>query len=239
MYSQTKMRTTPSRLLVPVLDLLAGEVVRARAGRRSEYRPLRSPLCTSSHPQAVAEALLGLYPFPVLYIADLDAIQGEGDNTEIIAALAACFPSVELWVDAGLPAEGAAPPRRTVLGSESLPDVTTATRLLEGLPSAILSLDFRHGFLGPPPLLETPALWPEDVIVMALERVGMERGPDLARLAELRARAPDRRLHAAGGVRDGADLARLAELGFAGALVASALHEGRIGSRDIHDFVSC
>ena len=65
---------------------------------------------------------------------------------------------------------------------------------------------------------------------MTLGRVGSGAGPDLDRLAAIRARAGARRLYAAGGVRDKADLAALKDAGAAGVLVASALHDGKISA---------
>ncbi len=93
----------------------------------------------------------------------------------------------------------------------------------------MLSLDFRgERFLGPEAVATRPELWPDRVIVMTLSRVGSGAGPDLARLDEVQRRAGQRHIFAAGGVRDAGDIARLNELGIAGALVATALHDGRL-----------
>ena len=46
-----------------------------------------------------------------------------------------------------------------------------------------------------------PHLWPERVIVMTLARVGGDAGPDMDRLLQIKRRAPDARLYAAGGLR--------------------------------------
>ncbi len=189
--------------------------------------------------------MLGLHPFPTFYIADLDAIQRRGDNRRVVADLRDRFPKLEIWVDAGFgtPADWA-PWRpcgiRPVVGSESQADTRSAVELLAALRSAapVLSLDFLGGrFLGPAELLRTPALWPERVIVMTLDRVGMGAGPDLERLEELRRRAPDRRMFVGGGVRDAEDLARLQDLGLHGALVSTALHQGRIGRQVLDELI--
>ncbi len=208
---------------------MAGRVVHAREGRRDQYRPLESSLCASSRPEAVLEALLALFPFRCCYIADLDGILGRGDHREVVAALERDHPDLVFWLDAG----GRAVPgvrARTVVGSESLPgDVVP---VLPG--DGVLSLDFRgETFLGPRGLLEDGQAWPGEVIVMTLERVGSGQGPDLERLASLRARAPDKRYYAAGGVRDGADLGALARAGATGVLLASALHDGRLGREEL------
>jgi phosphoribosylformimino-5-aminoimidazole carboxamide ribotide isomerase len=61
-----------------------------------------------------------------------------------------------------------------------------------------------------------------------LGRVGMGAGPDLERLAAVTACAAGRTVIAAGGVRDLEDCRTLRDAGVSGALVASALHDGRI-----------
>ena len=231
--------------VVPVIDLRGGGVVHARRGERGRYAPLRSPLCAGNDPVAVVGGLLGLHPFRIVYAADLDAIEGTGDNRLALERLRMAFPGLGLWVDAGF--RGAEAARRfvasglgdAVLGSESLPGIEPLERLAANpawgptWENMVLSLDFREGFVGPPDLLDRIDLWPRRIIAMTLARVGSGEGPDWARLAEIGAaigRAkPRKHLFAAGGVRDGDDLRELATRGSAGALVATALHDGRIG----------
>jgi len=226
--------------LIPVLDLMGGQVVRARAGRRDEYRALESVLCRSSRPEAVLDGLLGCYPFRRLYVADLDAILQRGDHRATLERLRRSHPELELWVDAGFADLAAAQNwqasglGRAVLGSESVTDVPES-EAWRG--DGILSLDFRGDqFIGPDSLLQAPAAWPAQVIVMTLARVGAGLGPDLARLAQLQAMRPDCRLYAAGGVRHADDLNRLAESGVAGVLLASALHDGALSRAELAAF---
>jgi phosphoribosylformimino-5-aminoimidazole carboxamide ribotide isomerase len=68
---------------------------------------------------------------------------------------------------------------------------------------------------------------------MTLARVGSGSGPDMDRLRSINAKAPDRRVYAAGGVRDAADLVALRRAGIAGALVASSLHNGKLTGAQI------
>src|SRR5918996_2602049 len=88
--------------VIPVLDLKGGTVVRARMGRRDEYRPIETPLATTSDPVDVARGLLSVHPFPTVYVADLDAIERRGDNRAALACIKATFPDVTLWVDNGV-----------------------------------------------------------------------------------------------------------------------------------------
>jgi phosphoribosylformimino-5-aminoimidazole carboxamide ribotide isomerase len=231
--------------LIPVIDLMGGLVVHARAGERDRYRPLEhSRVSGSADLTAVVGGLLALHPFRTLYIADLDAIRKQGDHKVQIFKLRQSFPALGLWVDAGFAGECgcrrflAAGLGDLVLGSENQSDL----RLLELFgedPRLVLSLDFQgERRLGAADLFARPDRWPERVIAMTLARVGSSGGPDLARLSELRTLAPDRRIYAAGGVRGPEDLRALAELGCAGALVASALHDGRLDGAAITDACS-
>jgi len=185
----------------------------------------------------VLAGLLRLHPFRAVYLADLDAIQGCGSHREIIRSLRNAHPTLDPWIDAGLADEARVKDVQrlgtAVIGSESQPDDALLRRL--GADGAhVLSLDWRgDAFLGPPTLLSDPGLWPARVIVMTLSRVGVGAGPDLDRLAAIRAAKPSARVFAAGGVRGPDDLKSLQTLGVAGALVATALHDGRLGARDL------
>jgi phosphoribosylformimino-5-aminoimidazole carboxamide ribotide isomerase len=226
--------------VIPVIDLRQGTVVHARFGERANYRPLQSRICEGSAPAAVINGLLAVHPFATVYAADLDAIEGTGDNAEALCQIRREFPQLELWVDAGF--RDAAQSRAwlaqdlgtLVLGSEGQSGIETLQDLAStSAARVILSLDFRgEHFLGCPELLH-PELWPGRVIVMTLARVGSGQGPDLERLAGILAMAGERKVYAAGGARDAADLDRLARRGVAGVLVASALHDGRIGAAEL------
>lgn len=220
--------------IIPVLDLKGGVVVRAARGDRDSYQPIVTPLADSPDPVAVAEALRGLFPFPTFYIADLDAIAGGTPNTEVLTHLQAMRDPPELWLDAGLADEEslaaalAKPSLCPVLGSESQRDQALLERFRDR-PNLILSLDFfADGFRGPPSILDRPELWPRRIIVMTLAKVGSGAGPDVERLREIKARAGDRKIIAAGGVRNMADIAALEALGVSAALVATSLHDGTL-----------
>jgi phosphoribosylformimino-5-aminoimidazole carboxamide ribotide isomerase len=220
--------------IIPVLDLKGGEVVRAEGGRRDRYRPIVTPLSASAEPAAVAAGLRTLHPFPTFYIADLDAIEGCAPKGAALAQLRTMPEPPELWVDAGVRDEPALastlaePSLFPVLGSESQPD-GALLRQYRDHPRLILSLDFfADGFRGPPSLLDEPELWPQTVVVMTLAKVGSAAGPDLARLLDIKARAGNRSVIAAGGVRNIPDIRALLSLGIEGALVATSLHDGTL-----------
>ncbi|HEY6834296.1 MAG TPA: HisA/HisF-related TIM barrel protein [Pseudolabrys sp.] len=224
--------------VIPVIDLKGGTVVHARMGQRDLYRPIETPLARGSDPVEVARGLMSVYPFITLYVADLDAIAGSGDNRAALARVKQALPQVTLWVDSGIADMPAATEwlqqalGHVVLGSETQTDADLVHHLAND-PRAVLSLDFRGAvFQGPPALLANPTCWPERVIAMTLDRVGSHGGPDLDRLRVIKGKA--RKVYAAGGVRDAADLRALSEAGIAGALVASSLHTGRLTAEDLH-----
>jgi phosphoribosylformimino-5-aminoimidazole carboxamide ribotide isomerase len=226
--------------VVPVIDLKAGVVVRARHGDRASYRPIETPLSPTSDPLDVVAGLLSVHPFRTLYIADLDAIEGRGNSSTMLDRVAKTFPQLSLWVDNGCSNLDAAEAflarvgdASLVLGSESQKDTALAAALRDDR-RIILSLDFRGDkFLGPQALLTNARLWPARLIVMTLAKVGSGAGPDFERYASIRTHAERREIYLAGGLRDRSDLAAVKASGAAGILVASALHDGRITALDL------
>lgn len=221
--------------IIPVIDLLHGKAVHARRGERDRYLPVHSALCASSDPLELAHAYIELYPFRTLYIADLDAIQGTGDNNEVVRILHARFPDITLWLDAGIqrPEQLKAQQNagvRSIIGSERLDGMQHFLQLVPVSPPApILSLDFTaSGLLGPAALLHRPASWPTEVICMSMAKVGSNEGPDIEHIAGIVKKAGSRHVYAAGGVRDATDILRLQEIGVAGVLIASVLHDRQI-----------
>ena len=223
---------------------MRGQVVRGVRGERQAYRPIVSRLADGSAPRDVARGLRRAAPPPggappVLYVADLDAIQGGAPQAAVLADLLQAQPDLTLWLDAGFaePAAvralrsvlGAAAGRiRPVYGSESLASAAALEELARE-PDAILSLDSRlERPLDPAGAWQRPEAWPPTMIVMTLDRVGAGTGPDLVTFARLRALAPQRRWIGAGGVRDAADLFAAASGGACAWLVASALHDGNL-----------
>lgn len=229
--------------IIPVIDLLNGCVVHAQRGQRNQYQPIKTPLCDSSNPLDIVEALLKLYPFRQLYIADLDAIQRQGGNAATILSIREQHPQLEIWLDGGyLHPQELKVWRKAgitcVLGSENIANLDQYGEMMGyGESATILSLDFSAGYMGPEELLAMPHLWPERVILMTLAQVGSKLGPDLKTLQTIfnivKDRHPAPLIYAAGGIRHLADIMSLAAIGTAGILVATALHNGSITPGDL------
>ena len=215
--------------------------VHAVRGEREGYRPV------GGDPLSLARRFRAELGLDELYIADLDAITGAGGNDAVIRALAR---EARVMVDAGVCEPDRARElrelgvHRVVVGTETLPGSDALDRLLAEVPELVLSIDLRDGrALSPDPRvaglpapdvvarLHHAAL--REVIVLDLARVGSGAGPDVGLIAELHAAFADLELLAGGGVRDLEDLRALGEAGAAGALVATALHQGVIGRREL------
>lgn len=227
--------------IIPVIDLMHGKVVHARLGQRQHYQPIQSALCDSSEPIDVVSALLELYPFARLYIADLAAIQGENNHFQLVQAIKETFPHLEIWLDSGIDSLNKLQQLKElsvshVIGSENIKSIDTIVELKKALgEELILSLDFNaQGFLGPAELLETSQYWPQHIIAMTLYKVGSHAGVDTTLLKSLLNKETAHKIYAAGGVRNLDDLKQISEIGTTGALIASALHNKQLSSAKIN-----
>ena len=155
-----------------------------------------------------------------------------------------------VWLDAGIATPDDARhamhlgATRVVVGLETLPSwkaleeichlvgpthVSFSLDLRDGAP--VSSLHLVSGRTRPDTIVElAAAAGVSSMIVLELARVGTSAGPDVEMIEGLRRAVPTVSLFAGGGVRGPEDLKRLAAAGCDGALVATALHDGRLGS---------
>ncbi len=246
--------------VIGVVDLFAGRAVHARAGQRDRYAPVQAVAgltIETGDALALARAYVDRLGLTELYVADLDAILGRlrvqsdaaashaedpgSDRTgakagrapqdTLVAAIAAL--GAPLWLDAGASTIvrarhaldlGAA---RVVVGLETL----LSYDALDGICASVggdtvaFSLDLRDGA----PIVMPGAI--RDVAVPVIATRAARAG--VGAIARVRDAAPNVLLLAGGRVRGIDDLAQLAEAGCDGALVATALHDGRLGAGDV------
>ena len=87
--------------IIPAIDLKKGKVVRAIQGHRVSYEPIDLDTTYSSNPIAFIKALIIRYKPSTIYLADLDLLDGDGDNVNIIYKIANMFRNKIFWVDVG------------------------------------------------------------------------------------------------------------------------------------------
>ncbi len=225
--------------IIPVIDLLDGAIVHAKKGERQRYQPIKSLLTSSYKPLDIVSALLDIYSFQQLYIADLNAIQKIEEvyttNFSVIEAIAKRFPHLKLWIDAGVSNNTELIiwqklDANIVLGTENFARLSNFLSLKNQLNSQfVLSLDFMsHGYQGPTELLANTKHWSQDVIVMSLANVGANQGVDVDLIKKVMVIAAGKNVYAAGGIRHAEDLKLLKDIGMHGALVATALHQKQL-----------
>jgi len=243
--------------IIPVMDLMNGQVVQAIRGERDTYQPIKSILTTEANPLAVAQALQAETGCREFYIADLDALQGKGDQRDLIRQLAAELKA-DLWIDAGLTHAASALKAlntgsiHVIVCSETLQDPELPRDFGDGLPSErlLFSIDIVKGRVlaissslkDLDPLAAVDFLsrrgWSR-FILLTLDRVGTGAGFDWSLLKAARRRFPDLSFIAGGGARKPNDIKALSAIGLNGVLVATALHRGWITRQDLEAMQLC
>jgi phosphoribosylformimino-5-aminoimidazole carboxamide ribotide isomerase len=241
--------------VIGVIDLLRGHAVHARAGRRDLYQPVQTvagATIESGDAIALARAYVEQLGIEELYVADLDALAGRSPQDALVARLAAI--RAPLLLDAGVTSVERARQaltlgaNRVVVALETLTSFQAIGDVCDAIGGdrVAFSLDLRNG----QPIAGRDSDIPADqaadvvaaratdagagtVIVIDLARVGTGSGLDLELIARVREATPGLTLLAGGGLRGAEDLARLADAGCEGALIATALHDGRIGAAEI------
>ena len=230
--------------IIPVIDILDGIVVHAVRGIRKEYQPLKSVLCPSTDPVDVARALKE-FGFTEMYVADLDAITGGHTNFSVFQRIAD-ETGFELMVDAGITdlarAKRVLESRvsKVIIGTETLGSIGFVAEAVGffGSEKIVVSLDLMgYKVLSklefdkskdPVVLLrEFQKMGVAQIIVLDLARVGSAEGVNLPVLKRMLMNHNVKVL-VGGGVRNIRDLVELKNLGVSGALLATALHSGRI-----------
>lgn len=230
--------------IIPVIDVLDGIAVHAVRGERRHYRPLRSVLCSSVDPLDMALTFESL-GFDSLYLADLDAILGKSTNFALYQQIKT-KTNLDLMADAGIAELTKAEKllktgvSKIVIGTETLLSLDFVNQAVEffGENRVVVSIDLKRGkvmsvsenikSMNPIPLAQTlEKIGVSQIILLDLDRVGTERGANVEVLKEVLKKTKAKVL-VGGGIRSLQDLEELRNLGVSGALVATALHNGKL-----------
>lgn len=227
--------------VIPAIDVKGGLVVRAVAGRRKEYKPIKSCVCSGADPLDVASAFRKM-GFGAAYLADLDAIEGGKPALGMYDSLTEL--GLKLLVDAGTSMLAGVERLlergvwRVVVGTETLAELGALGEILsERGRDVIVSIDVS----GRRVISRCPELRganPSDVarllsrdygaevaLLIDIARVGTYAGVDTGLIKEV---VQHLDVVVGGGIRGIADLLALKEAGAAGAVIASVLHDGAV-----------
>ena len=241
--------------IIGVIDMLGGRAVHARAGARDRYAPVQTAAGWPIDPgnvQTLAEVYTDVLGVSEIYAADLDAILNQQPQDAVTRGLSSL--TAPLWLDAGVRSVDDARramvlgASRVIVGLETLPSFEVLAGICAkiGRDRVAFGLDLRdgqpivtagtrgEGTQSPEAIAKLAvSSGVNTVIVIDLARVGTGRGLDGDLLRRIHSAAPGATLVAGGGVRDWDDLVQLAKAGCSAALVATALHTGRITAEQI------
>ncbi len=222
--------------IIFVLDILNGIAVHAVRGERAKYQPVTgSRICDSPAPLDIISALA---PREV-YIADLDRLQHRGENFELIGKISEKTPTM---ADIGAQTledvkKCALIANTIILGTEtaSLDLIEKAALLFPGRISVSIDMKNNKVLTGDRNMDTEPLELVKilnnynvcNIIILELTRVGTGAGIDVKFLKSI-ARASSHQVLAGGGVKDMDDIKSLEQIGISGALVATAVHSGKI-----------
>jgi phosphoribosylformimino-5-aminoimidazole carboxamide ribotide isomerase len=246
--------------IIGVIDLKDGQAVHARGGRRDEYALVSEAAGTVINGDAVklAGVYREIFGLTNIYVADLDAIGsavGRGPdkvratttpNVAVVRRI--CKRGGHVFIDDGVATldhahrVAAAGAHEVIVGLETLTSFDLLRDICRHCP-VTFSLDLRNGIpmngtgrtgLSPEDLArEAVAAGAKAIIVLDVARVGGTAGPDTEMLNRIRPVVTGAALLAGGGVRGLDDLKLLDRIGCDGALIATALHDGRLTASDV------
>lgn len=236
--------------IIPVINVRAGEVVRAVGCDPATFETLESDLCPTGDPLPLAFALTERFKCKEVLLVDWNGITDHRPDLTLISEL------VEIgllpWVDAGV--RDAADAMRirhhggaVVVRSETVTGMEAWERIVNVVDGRRLafSLILHDGTVVAPqlpfgdalatlaPVLaaanEIRADGPSRLLVLDQARAGLKLGFGHALLLRrLVMTFPEIDIMAGGGVRGPKELARLDDTGIAGTVSATAVHSGRL-----------
>lgn len=222
--------------IIFVLDILNGNAVHAVRGERAKYRPVKgSVVCKSSAP---VDIISEVSPTEV-YIADLDYLQHIGDNFALIGRISEMTKTmVDIGPENMDDVEKCSGIADTVIIGTETASFDLIAAAANRFPGRInVSIDMKNGKvltkdreleMKPRELIKKLNDYDiKDIIILELSKVGTSAGIDVDFLQEV-AGLSNHNILAGGGIRDMNDIYALEKIGVSGALVATAVHNGKI-----------
>ncbi|MBC7119734.1 MAG: HisA/HisF family protein [Methanobacteriaceae archaeon] len=220
--------------VIPVLDLMGSLAVAGKSGERKKYKPLKSIFSTSPNPVEIALSLKRAGARRI-YIADLDAITGQGSNIQIIQEINHLIP---VMLDFGVQdfkafEFGLNIAWQVIVATETLRDIRELKKIFRVFPKSriVVSVDTKNGQLYSKNLNMTLEefrdvliqLDPGEIILLDLTRVGTQQGIN----RELIKKFEKFDIIPGGGIKL-QDIKMLSSMGIRKILAGTALHQGKI-----------
>lgn len=224
------------QLIIPVLDIKDGSAVSGKSGNRKTYKSLQTVFHHSSDPLEIAHALFDAGA-KQLYIADLDAIEGNDSNGDLVGEINQFIP---VMLDCGANDidsvfEALQVADKVIVATETLKNMddlygifcrVNRERIIVSIDvmdnkvlSKYMELDFNI-------LRENlEKLQPSQIILLDISKVGTEGGINWRLINEFA--GLESSIILGGGITED-DLYQLDKKGVDKILVGTALHKGQI-----------
>ena len=219
--------------IILAIDLKKGRVVKAFAGFRLNYKPLKIGNSDLSNPITLIQKTLEKFKLNKVYIADLDAINNLDANNLLIFKILKKFPNINFLIDSGFDypisiynfkralIKNKIRNFCIVLGTEKMKKYNLR---VFGYKSRIyISLDIFNNNDKSTDFLKKSRFKP-DVILMFLRNVG-GRGIRFKEVKKIIKGLPNFNFHYAGGVRYFRDLKLLRNVGVESVIVSTLVHK--------------
>lgn len=217
--------------IIFAMDLRGGIVVKGYKGEREKYEPIErhSKICTTSDPLNVVDTVKPKRT----YVADLDRIQGWGNNSLIIKRISA---RTKTLIDVGIREveevrEAEEIGEIVIIGTET--GTLDVIRKTQSMRIAV-SVDIRNdNVISPDPeLVGNPLEVIEklnrykmnEMILLNINTVGTKSGVNLAAIREV-LDVTGHRLIVTGGIQSLKEVDALEDLGVGGVILSTAIHE--------------
>ncbi|MBM4241340.1 MAG: HisA/HisF family protein [Euryarchaeota archaeon] len=225
-------------MIIPVLDIKKGLAVSGKSGKRETYTPLKTIFHNSSDPYEISKKFKKKGALRI-YIADLDAIDEKGSNSEIIEKINNKIP---VMLDAGISnfqefEDASKIADKVIVATETLRSIKYLDEIFRSFNKnkIILSIDIINNqilskyanFDCKTIIKKINELKPYEVILLDISRVGTEKGFDVKLINKFL--GLETSIIVGGGITK-TDIDVLGKLGVEKILVGSALHKGKLGN---------
>ncbi|BAW31077.1 MAG TPA: HisA/HisF family protein [Methanothermobacter sp.] len=220
--------------VIPVLDLMGSLAVTGKSGERKKYKPLKTIFATSPDPIEIALSLKRAGAQRI-YIADLDAITGQGSNIHLIQKINHIIP---VMLDFGIQdfkgfEFGLNIAWQVIVATETLKDINELKKIFEVFPKSriVVSIDTKKGKLYSKNLKMTLGefkntliqLNPGEIILLDITRVGTQQGINKKLIKKFKGLD----IIPGGGIKT-SDIPTLSSIGIKKILAGTTLHQGKL-----------
>jgi len=213
--------------IIPVLDILNNQAVKAIKGNRNSYQPINKQLYNTTDPRDIICLIVKKFKPNIIYIADLNAIIDNNVNHKLIEFVLRKFPKIQFWVDSGLNKIKLSKNFQNYVpvfcGEKSM----GFELLSKKYKNYICSLDFKENFLGSKPVYKHIRHMPKKIIIMDLMQVGSDNKFNL-KIANKFIKNNKKDYYIAGGIKKVLDIKKAKQIGAKGVLVSSILHQNKL-----------